>query len=71
VTRKPVGFKAVLGAYGWLEAMCREIHKRGIESEPGWIPSRISAAASASARARRATPGASGPVVLMIEVRAE
>lgn len=37
VTRKPVGFKAVLGAYGWLEAMCREIHHRGIESAPDFF----------------------------------
>ncbi|HWJ17469.1 MAG TPA: FMN-binding glutamate synthase family protein [Geobacterales bacterium] len=34
---KPVGFKAVLGAYGWLETMCKEIHKRGIESAPDFI----------------------------------
>ncbi len=37
VTRKPVGFKAVLGAYGWLEAMCREIRQRGIESAPDFF----------------------------------
>ena len=34
---KPVGFKAVIGAYGWLESLCREIHERGIESAPDFI----------------------------------
>ncbi|MEM9107562.1 MAG: FMN-binding glutamate synthase family protein, partial [Pseudomonadota bacterium] len=37
VTGKPVGFKAVVGAFGWLEAMCQEIHLRGIESAPDFI----------------------------------
>lgn len=37
VTGKPVGFKTVVGAYGWLESMCREIHARGIESAPDFI----------------------------------
>ena len=37
VTGKPVGFKTVVGAYGWLETMCREIHARGIESAPDFI----------------------------------
>ena len=37
VTGKPTGFKAVIGAYGWLEKMCEEIHKRGIESAPDFI----------------------------------
>ncbi|MDH3589400.1 MAG: FMN-binding glutamate synthase family protein [Gammaproteobacteria bacterium] len=37
VTGKPVGFKAVIGAYGWLNAMCVEIHHRGIESAPDFI----------------------------------
>lgn len=37
VTGKPVGFKAVLGAYGWLEEMCEEIHHRGIEHAPDFI----------------------------------
>ena len=36
-TGKPVGFKAVFGAYGWLIALCREIHRRGIESAPDFI----------------------------------
>ena len=37
VTGKPVGFKTVVGAYGWLERMGEEIHARGIESAPDFI----------------------------------
>ena len=37
VTGKPVGFKAVIGAYGWLEELFMEIHARGIESAPDFI----------------------------------
>lgn len=37
VTGKPVGFKAVIGAYGWLESLCKEIHARGLESAPDFI----------------------------------
>ncbi|MEM6498656.1 MAG: FMN-binding glutamate synthase family protein, partial [Pseudomonadota bacterium] len=37
VTGKPTGFKCVLGAYGWLESMCTEIHARGVESAPDFI----------------------------------
>ena len=37
VTGKPTGFKCVLGAYGWLESVCTEIHARGIESAPDFI----------------------------------
>jgi len=37
VTGKPVGFKSVIGAYGWLISMCKEIHRRGIESAPDFI----------------------------------
>lgn len=37
VTGKPVGFKAVIGAYGWIESLCDEIHKRGIASAPDFI----------------------------------
>jgi len=37
VTGKPTGFKCVLGAYGWLERLCEEIIKRGIESAPDFI----------------------------------
>ncbi len=34
---KPTGFKAVIGAYGWLETLCKEIHKCGIECAPDFI----------------------------------
>lgn len=37
VTGKPVGFKAVIGAYGWLDELFAEIRKRGIESAPDFI----------------------------------
>ena len=37
VTGRPVGFKSVVGAYGWLEALCEAIHARGIESAPDFI----------------------------------
>ena len=37
IAQKPVGFKAVIGAYGWLETMCREIHRRGPASAPDFI----------------------------------
>ncbi|MHA1571464.1 MAG: FMN-binding glutamate synthase family protein, partial [Alphaproteobacteria bacterium] len=37
VTGKPVGFKSVIGSYGWLETMCREIHSNGIASAPDFI----------------------------------
>ena len=37
VTGKPVGFKAVIGAYGWIDALCEAINKRGIESAPDFI----------------------------------
>lgn len=37
ITRKPTGFKSVIGAYGWLEELCQAIHKRGIESAPDFI----------------------------------
>jgi len=37
VTGKPLGFKSVIGAYGWLETLFREIHRRGIESAPDFI----------------------------------
>ena len=37
VTGKPTGFKSVIGAFGWLEDMCQEIHKRGIETAPDFI----------------------------------
>jgi glutamate synthase domain-containing protein 2 len=37
IADKPVGFKAVIGAYGWLERLCEEVHARGIESAPDFI----------------------------------
>lgn len=37
VTGKPVGFKAVLGSYGWLGTLAEEIHRRGIKSAPDFI----------------------------------
>lgn len=37
IAQKPVGFKAVLGAYGWMERLCEEILRRGIESAPDFI----------------------------------
>ncbi|MEJ8566275.1 FMN-binding glutamate synthase family protein [Elongatibacter sediminis] len=37
VTGKPTGFKAVIGAYGWLENLFAEINRRGIESAPDFI----------------------------------
>jgi glutamate synthase domain-containing protein 2 len=33
----PVGFKAVIGAYGWLDELFDEINKRGKESAPDFI----------------------------------
>ena len=37
VTGKPTGFKAVIGAYGWLDELCTAIHSRGIEYAPDFI----------------------------------
>jgi len=37
VTGRPVGFKTVIGAYGWLDEVCAEILARGIESAPDFI----------------------------------
>ena len=37
VTQKPTGIKSVIGAYGWLDNLCKEIHRRGIESAPDFI----------------------------------
>ncbi len=37
VTGKPVGFKAVIGSYGWLQELFQEVHRRGIESAPDFI----------------------------------
>ena len=37
LTGKPVGFKAVIGASGWLDDLFKEIHSRGIQSAPDFI----------------------------------
>jgi len=37
VTGKPVGFKAVVGSFEWLDHLCNEINRRGIESAPDFI----------------------------------
>ena len=37
VTGKPTGFKAVIGAYGWIDDLCEEIKRRGIESAPDFF----------------------------------
>jgi glutamate synthase domain-containing protein 2 len=37
VTGKPVGFKTVIGAYGWLDELFELIHSRGVESAPDFI----------------------------------
>jgi glutamate synthase domain-containing protein 2 len=37
VTGKPVGFKLVLGAYGFIDSLCDEINGRGVESAPDFI----------------------------------
>lgn len=36
-TEKPVGFKFVLGAYGWLDELCEAIAQRGHGSAPDFI----------------------------------
>ena len=37
VTGKPVGFKACIGAYGWLEELCLKIKQRGVDSAPDFF----------------------------------
>ena len=37
VTGKPVGIKTVVWAWGWLQELCDEIHRRGPESAPDFI----------------------------------
>lgn len=37
VTGLPVGFKAVIGAYGWLDELFTEVKRRGVESAPDFI----------------------------------
>jgi len=37
VTGKPVGFKAVIGAYGWISDLCQKIQERGLDYAPDFI----------------------------------
>lgn len=37
VTGKPVGFKAAISRFEWIEQMLEEIHRRGFESAPDFI----------------------------------
>ena len=37
VSGKPVGFKMVIGAYGWIDSLCEEIKTRGIKAAPDFI----------------------------------
>jgi glutamate synthase domain-containing protein 2 len=37
VTGKPVGFKAAISRFEWIEELCNEIHRRGLESAPDFI----------------------------------
>ena len=37
ITGKPVGFKVVIGAYGWIDELCKKINERGLEYAPDFI----------------------------------
>lgn len=37
ITQKPVGFKTVIGSYGWLETLAKRIKARGMEYAPDFI----------------------------------
>lgn len=37
ITGKPTGFKTVVGAYGWLDELCEEVHRRGAIEAPDFI----------------------------------
>lgn len=37
VTGKPVGFKVVIGAYGWIDELCKKIQQRGLQYAPDFI----------------------------------
>jgi len=37
VTGKPVGFKAVIGAYEWINDLCEKIQQRGLDYAPDFI----------------------------------
>lgn len=37
LTGKPVGFKAVIGTYNWIDELCKLINQRGVEYAPDFI----------------------------------
>jgi glutamate synthase domain-containing protein 2 len=37
ITGKPCGFKTVIGDYDWLDTLCHEVKRRGVESAPDFI----------------------------------
>lgn len=37
ISGKPVGFKSVFGSFDWLEELCVEVHRRGMECAPDFI----------------------------------
>ncbi|MCW8934082.1 MAG: FMN-binding glutamate synthase family protein [Gammaproteobacteria bacterium] len=37
VTGKPVGFKVVIGAYDWIDELCKKINERGLDYAPDFI----------------------------------
>lgn len=37
ISGKPTGFKAVISTFDWLDELCQEVHRRGIESAPDFI----------------------------------
>ncbi len=37
ISGKPVGFKSVFGSFEWLDELCAEVYRRGIESAPDFI----------------------------------
>lgn len=37
ISGTPVGFKAVIGAYGWLDDLFETVHERGVDSAPDFI----------------------------------
>lgn len=37
ISGKPTGFKVVLGDYEWMEELCKEIHRRGLQDAPDFI----------------------------------
>jgi len=37
IAGKPIGFKTVIGASGWIDAMCEEIKSRGLASAPDFL----------------------------------